>query len=161
MNDNRNRTSQAGEPCFALRKKASLASFVIAGAAALCVGLAGNVQAIPFPMHGDLDAGNSWNLRHDQSDYETVRSLNQSNRKQSLAGPTANLSFRSVPAQSAGEFHNFSSWNSHHDRQGVPRTPPGQDRKHSPATVPEGGSSGLLLGGVFCGLALLVKKLKA
>lgn len=113
------------------------------GAAALWVGLAVNVQAISISIPANLDEGaHSWIWKIDQSD------LNQS--------PASSL-----PATMAAAPIQLASMSVSHGKQKEskkPSPPPGQDPK--PATVPESGMTLMMLGGVFCGLALWERKLK-
>jgi hypothetical protein len=135
-----------------MRKKINLTAFVTTGAAALFVGLAGNMHAIPISMHNDSDAGMwSWN--------------------------------------NAGEPRNLGSRYFNHHRHGVtttlpsltgldpvsPTLPPltgldlvsttsppltGQEPNDSSTSVPDGGTTAMMMAGAFCGLALVRKTLK-
>jgi len=158
-----------------MRKKINLTGFVIIGAAALFVGLAGNMHAIPISMHDDLDAGirswvlgrdlhgNEWVLGQTLHGNEIAHLVDQSSRNQSLASPTASFLFGSVPAQNAGEPRNFGPGNFNHHRHGVTTASPpltGQEPNDSPTSVPDGGTTAMMMAGAFCGLALLRKTLK-
>ena len=115
-----------------MKKLANLRGFVITGAAALFVGLAANVQAIPISIAGDLDTEmGSWIGRYAHQS-EAAFSFGQSHRNESLAGPTAFALF-------------------------APREP----LSRNPQSVPDGGMTAMMLGGVFCGFVLLAKKMKA
>jgi hypothetical protein len=125
-----------------MRKKINLTTFVTTGAAALFVGLAGNMHAIPISMHDDSDAWMcsmcSWN--------------------------------------NAGEPRNLGSRYFNHHRHGVSTilpsltgldpvsttSPPltGQEPNDSPTSVPDGGTTAMMMAGAFCGLALVRKTLK-
>jgi hypothetical protein len=165
MNDNK--TSKAGETGLALRKNIKLTGSLIAAAATLCAGLAGDVQAIPISMHDDLDAGmGPWTLSHEKSHYEAAYSFDRINQNQGLGSPTVFHLVTSVPLKIAGETHGLGSKKVHHHKPGVTVTPPAaivppREGVPSAASVADGGSTGLMMGGVFCGLALLRKKLKA
>ena len=184
-----------------MRKKINLTGFIITGAAALFVGLAGNMHAIPISMHNNWEAGmrswvlgrdlhgNEWVLGQTLHGNEIAHLVDQSSRNQSLASPTAFFLFRSVPAHNAGEPVNFGPWNFNHHRHGVttaspPLTGPdpvttaspplpgpdpvtttsppltGQEPNDPPTSVPDGGTTAMMMAGAFCGLALLRKTLK-
>jgi hypothetical protein len=137
-----------------LRKTINPTAFVIAGAAALFAGLAGNVQAIPISIQ-------------DQSNHGGVHFSVQSSHNQSLASPTASVLSGSVLAQNAVGPHNFGPWNFHdswsfhHGRQGGLTPPSPLSRQDSSsASVPDGGTTAMMMGGVLCGFALLGNKLK-
>jgi len=155
MNGNPSSQSwQAGAPSLGLRKTIKLKASVCAGAAVLCAGLVGNVQAIPIMTQDEQEAGmRSWKLKPEQRDSAAALASELSARHQSIASPTASHFFSSVPAESVGEARGLGPLNSHHHKPGVP-TP-------ASTSVPDGGSTGLMMGGVFGGLALLVKRLKA
>jgi hypothetical protein len=160
------KSTHAGEPCLALGKKINLAGFAMVGAAALFVALAGNVRAIPFTVHDDVvnAAIRSQNLLSGQSDYEAALALDHVNRNQGHVSPTALILSRSARVQNTGQLGNSSPRISHPRKHGHGvETPPPQSTgpNPSPVSVPDGVTTATMLGGVFCGLALLEKKLKA
>jgi hypothetical protein len=159
--------------CDALRGKTHLRGFLIAGVTLLLVGLAGNARAIPVSTPDDGDAGmRAWNWTHEPGNDEAVRFFDWADRGPNRASPNAFRWFRSVPTQNWGErwelgsssFHQgrLGAWNSRHMIDGLPTTRSpltGQDR--FPAGVPDGGSTAMMMGGAFCGLVLLVKRLRS
>jgi hypothetical protein len=165
MNDYK--PSKAGEARLASRKNIKLTPSLTAAAATLCAGLAGNVQAIPITMHGDLDAGmRPWDLSHEHGRDEAAYSFDRIDPKQGLARPPALHLITSVPVKIADELHGLGSKKVHHHKVAPLQTPPPASSpppKVSPsvASVADGGSTGLMMGGAFFGLALLRKKMKA
>jgi hypothetical protein len=160
------KSTHAGEPCLALGKKINLAGFTMVGAAALYVALAGNVRAIPFTVHDDVvnSAIRSQNLLSGQSDYEAALALDHGNRNQGHGNPTALILSTSARVQNTSRPGNSSPRISRprkhgHGVEAPSPQPTGQDP--APVSVPDGGTTATMLGGVFCGLVLLKKKLKA
>jgi hypothetical protein len=158
--------THTGEPCLALGKKINLAGFTMVGAAALFVALAGNVRAIPFTVHDDVvnSAIRSQNLRSGQSDYEAALALDHGNRNQGRVSPTALILSRSARVQNTSQLGNSSPRISRPRKHGhVVETPSPQPTGQNPPplSVPDGGSTAVMLGGVFCGFVLLEEKLKA
>jgi VPDSG-CTERM motif len=195
-----------------MKNKFNLTGLVLTGAAALFVGLVGNVQAIPISMH-------------DQSIYEAMRSIDLSKRDQSVASLTASLLVKSIWTQKTGAIHdasllgksfkaqktvasrNLVTTHGRPNKNGMSVTPSPltvqspfpisflpqspvylpnngttdpipyayyQDpatinlnlsrsgtsiQNHSSVSVPDGGATATMLGGVFCGLVFLRKKL--
>ena len=169
-----------------MNKNISQISFVIAGAAALFVGLAGNMQAAPIPIQNNSEAGvRSWplgqNIRGQDPQGKEIAYYvaNQASQIQISASPDASLS-GSVPGQGAGGNNNSSLPGSLPGSQGAPlvtilptvHSPTSTGQVTSPLTavtaanvpapisVPDGGTTSLMLGGVFCGLAFLRKNSK-
>ena len=160
------KSTHAGEPCLALGKKINLAGFTIAGAAALLVALAGNVRAIPFTAHDEVvnSAISSQNLRSGQSDYEAALALDHGNRNQGHVSPTAPILSRSARVQNTSQLGNSSPRISRPRKHGhgvEAPSPQSTGPNPPPVSVPDGGTTATMLGGVFCGLVLLEKKLKA
>lgn len=191
-----------------MKNKFNLTGLVLTVAAALFVGLAGNVQAIPI-------------LMHDQSIYEAMRSIDLSKRDQGVATLTdsllvksiwtqetvairdASLLGKSLKAQKTVASRNLVTAHARPNKNGVSVTPSPltfqspfpisllsqspiyldnngttdlipQDpiiinlnlsrsgtniQNHSSVSVPDGGATVTMLGGVFCGLVFLRKKL--
>jgi hypothetical protein len=159
------KNARAGEPCLALRKKTNLTGFTLAGAAALFVALAGNAPAIPITLHDDVNALiSSHGLRNGQSAYEAALALDHGTRNQSQATPiTFNLP---APAR----VQNTGTPQTSNPRVSRPRkggrnvgkkTTQSDGQDPSPQSVPDSGSTAMMLGGVFCGFALVERKLKA
>jgi hypothetical protein len=158
------KSTHAGKPCLALGKKINLAGFTMVGAAALFVALAGNVRAIPFTVHDDVvnSAIRSQNLRSGQSDYEAALALDHGNRNQGRVSPTALILSRSARVQNTSQLGNSSPRVSRPRKRGHGATPTQSNGQNPPPlSVPDGGSTAVMLGGIFCGFVLLEKKLKA
>jgi hypothetical protein len=158
--------TRVAEPCLAPRKKISLTGFTIAGAAALLVAVAGNVQAIPFTTHDEVGnaAIRSQSLQRGQSDYEMVLALDRGNRNQSLTSPSAFNVLMSTQVQNAGQLLNSTPRVSRPRRRGhnaVTTSTQSNGNNPPPVTLPDGGSTAMMLGGVLYGFVLLEKKLKA
>jgi len=98
-----------------MRKKINQTGFVIAGAAALFVGLAGNMQATPISIHDNWEAGmrswilgrdlqgNEWILGQNLHGNEIAHFIDQSSHNQISTSPNA---FPSGPASAQnGDVH--------------------------------------------------------
>jgi hypothetical protein len=161
-----------------MRKKTSFAGLAIMGAATAFVGLAGNAQAIPISIHDDPDAwGRSERMGHDHGAGDTAgriepfvsdhlggktQSIDPSNLNKKAASPTVLFSTSLGTAQNSSSYHNFPSGNFPNHNPGVP--PPTSLQIASgpgPTSVPDNGNTAIMMGGVFCGLVLLRKKLEA
>ena len=141
-----------------MRLKINIPVFAGVGAAALVVGLAGNVGAIPDPMRDTLSmsAGmRSLVSSNDRSDYAAVRSLGRD-----PAGSSSSIFLGADLKQNLGTSHNLGSRVFNFDNDGVTRTPTWNGHDRSPAGVPDGGTTVMMLGGALCGIGLLAKKLK-
>jgi len=162
-----------------MRKNFYLPVFAAVGATALFVGLAGSARAIPDSMR-------SWIPSNEQSDYDAVRSISRSDNVQgpressfSVVQAQRESSFSVVQAppresifsvvqvpresissvvfaadlkENMGKPHDFGSRFFHRDNPGVPGGPS--------ASVPDGGTTVMLMGGALCGLFFMAKKLK-
>jgi len=159
-----------------MRKRINQTGFIIAGVAALFVGLASNMQAVPISMHNNWEAGmRSWVLGPDilgqnlQGKEIAHYVVGQVNQKQMSASPNASLS-TPVSAQIAGVHGNSGSSGSNNGSQGGSQGAPSPTIlpiAHGPASisvpyvsVPDGGTTAMMMAGTFCGLALLRKTLK-
>jgi hypothetical protein len=170
-----------------MRKNLSRKSFVIAGAAALFAGLAGNMQAAQISIQNNSEAGViSWvlgqNIRGQDPQGKEIAHfiVGQAGQNQISANPDASLS-GSVPALSANSHGNLgqpvvlpASYSSmplvtmlptvHSPTstgQGtLPFTSVAAANVPASISVPDGGSTALMLGGVFFGLAFLRKNSK-
>jgi hypothetical protein len=164
---------------IAMKNKINLSGFQI-GAAALFVGLAGNVQAIPTTLR-------------DYSASQAVRALEQSQENQNYTRLAASISTKLVKGKRAVARRNLRLANLNHLTlggltplpaqgtfpagvlgggtttllPGVPVTilprplPPVTANGSSPNGVPDGGATAAMMAGSICGLALLRKKIKA
>jgi hypothetical protein len=149
---------------YSAAMKNNKTNFAITGAAALFVGLAGTAQAIPIPVHA-------------------AQSIIQSNANKKLAGPVAFVSHAPVPpkkpAKKTKHVPVIPVIVTIPDPGSIP-VPSFTMPVVSPTTidsglvlqpvtlavasvtsVPDGGATGAMLGGIFGGLVLLRKKLKA
>jgi hypothetical protein len=118
--------------------------------------------------------GNEWILGQTLHGNEIAHLVDQSSHNQSPASPTAFFLFGSVPAYNAGEPRNFGPGNFNHHGPGVSPPPPltgpdpvstsppltSQEANDSSASVPDGGTTAMMMAGAFGGLALLRKTLK-
>ena len=150
-----------------MRKKTNQTSFAITGAAALLIGLTANVEAIPISMR-TLSASQSA-LAFNQSPASSNPSVSSKKVNANTKSVSRNLKhpgFGRPPSPLPGQ-------------GGTPVTvptgtiilpggtlpkplsPPGPNQPSGPSSVPDGGTTATMMGGVFCGLALLRKKLKA
>jgi hypothetical protein len=159
-----NQSTCAGEPCLAMRKRFKVTSFMIVGATALFVGLAGTVGAVSFSTQNDLNAATrSGSLGRDLSQYQAAYSPGPGNF-QSFASPTPFSLSGSARAENVGVSRSTDSWQFNLRRRiyglSTP-SPRAQTPIVAPAGIPDGGSTALMLGGVLCGLALAVRKPKA
>jgi hypothetical protein len=155
-----------------MRKKINQTGFIIAGAAALFVGLAANMQAVPITMHNNGEAGmrswvlgrdvhgNEWILGQTPHGNEIAHLVDQSSRNQISTSPNAFLS-GPVPAQNADGHNNPGRPDLLQGSQGAPTTTI-LPIAHGPASisVPDGGTTAMMMAGAFYGLALLRKTLK-
>lgn len=164
----------------------SQTSFVIAGASALFIGLAGNMQAATITIQDNWDAGaRSWILGQDirgqdpQGKEIAYFVVNQVNHNQISASPKASLSV-SVSELSASANNNSGQSDVLPGSYGValvtmlptvdsptstgqgasPLTPVTAANVPAPIRVPDGGTTCLMLGGIFCGIVLLRKSSK-
>jgi hypothetical protein len=165
-----------------MRKKTNFAGLVITGTATAFVGLAVNAQAIPISIHDDADAwGRSERMGHDhdvddaagriepfvsdhlgEKTHSKTQSIDLSNLNKKPTSPTVLLLSSLGTAQNSSSHRNFPSGNLPHHNPGVP-PPTSWPIASGPAltTVPDGGNTTLMIGGAFCGLVLLRKKLEA
>jgi hypothetical protein len=150
-----------------MRKKISRTGFIIAGAAALFVGLAGNVQAIPISMHDFSKLTKS------------VASPTDSLLTGSHKAISISISDLSKPIKSVASPIDFFSGSILAENVDAPRNVISLDLKQEEplvtsssfvqgpaptvtvkalvASVPDGGTTGMMLGGAFCGLVFLKK----
>lgn len=140
-------------------KNTSFRCYTIAGAAALFVGLAGNVQAIPISTLDDSTAG-IWGRV--QSHFDTAHLLDRIHGNQFSVRPNSFLFFRSALTENAGGRWGFGPARFHHEVFGgsiiaTVATVPAD----SPAGVPDGASTALLVGLACGGLVLWPRRLKA
>ena len=141
-----------------MRKHFNQTGFLIAASAVLMVGLADKVRASPISMHNDWDAesgpGRSGSAR---SDDKAVHSFEHSRQDQGFAVSSDFSLFGPVLPKNPGKAPNVASSNSRHWRdEGL--TPTVQEP--TPASVPDGGATAVMMGGAVCGLALFGRKLK-
>jgi hypothetical protein len=157
------RDDKTGRPRHARRKKLSLKGFMIAGAAALCVGLAGPVGAVQFSTQTDVNAATrSESLGRDLSQYQAAYS--SPGNFQSFASPTPFSLSASARAENVGGSRSTESWQFNLRRRMYGMSTPSPRAPTpivAPAGIPDGGSTALMLGGVLCGLALAARKPKA
>ena len=140
-----------------MRLKINIPFFAGVGAAALVVGLAGNVGAIPDPMRDTLSMSTGMRSlvsSNDRSDYDAVRSIGRN-----PAGSSPSIFLGADLKQNLGTSLNLGSRVFNFDNDGVTRTPT-WNGAGSPAGVPDGGTTVMMLGGALCGIGLLAKKLK-
>jgi hypothetical protein len=157
---NYQRVSQMNTPGLAAGKKARPAGFAIAGMMAFHLGLAANAHAIPISTAEDPNAaGRPWILSQGEDATDFVHFFGRESRNRSLTAPTVFLS-RSLPSGIVRE-----SRAAHlRDVRWGHKTPPLASRpnpKESPASVPDGGTTGVMLGGAFSGLVFLKKQFKS
>lgn len=141
-------------------KNKSKTNFAITGAAALFVGFAGTVQAVPIPTHivqsiiqgsaNDKPANPvAFDLRapappKKAKAIKPVRAIVSIPEQGRMPMPSLTMPVISAPTAATSLVFK-------------PVTP----ATSSAISVPDGGATGVMLGGVFGGLALLRKKLKA
>lgn len=135
-----------------------LTGCITAGTILLVLGLAGTARAIPILIPEDLDASSR---RQEQGDGAAARSLGQGSRHQRLASSIELSVSGIVLPGNADRMRNLGSRNSRHHGRGASNKPLRAGQDPSPASVPDGGATALLMGGAFWGLALLGKRLKA
>jgi hypothetical protein len=144
----------------AMRNKINKTNFAITGAAALLVGLAGTAQAIPMPAH-------------------TVQTILQGSAGKKSASRVVSISRAPVqPKKAAKRIKPIPPIVSIPEQGVIPMPPLTTPLVPAPIIpsalvfnpvipaastipVPDGGATGAMLGGVFGGLVLLRKKLKA
>src|ERR1022692_766515 len=150
-----------------MRKKTNFAGLVITGTATAFVGLAVNAQAIPISIDHDADdaAGRIEPFVSDhlgEKTHSKTQSIDLSNLNKKPTSPTVLLLSSLGTAQNSSSHRNFPSGNLPHHNPGVP-PPTSWPIASGPAltTVPDGGNTTLMIGGAFCGLVLLRKKLEA
>jgi len=174
-----------------MRKKMKHTSFIIAGAATLFVGIAGNLQAVTIPMqsNGNTDTrswvlatdahGNKSILGQNLNGGEIAYPVNQGGLDQISASLNAALS-KAVSAQNAAAHNNPGLPGVSHGSQGAPPmtilpvspspvtiiqgapplVPVPVVKISDSISVPDGGMTIVLLGGVFCGFVIVRKNLK-
>ena len=181
-----------------MEKNINQTSFAIAGAAALMMGLAGNVQAVSIPINNARAAGtSSWVLGQDQHGNvlvlgqivlgkEIAHFVDSACSSQTSASPSATKSV-SVPAQAAVAHNNSGQPNLSQGSPGAPTltTKPVTQGPNLPGlsaplpsrsvptltlapvrsaavseSVPDGGTTAVMLGGVFCGFVFLKRNSK-
>jgi hypothetical protein len=128
-----------------MRKNINLPVFAVVGATVLFVGFARNASAIP-------DSMGSWNSGYEQSDYDAVRGIGRSDGNQSFTSSSSFVVFGADLKENKDKPHDLVSRHFERDSRGAPGA--------SPASVPDGGMTVMMLGGSICGLVLLTKKLK-
>lgn len=160
-----------------MRKKIYRTSCVITGVAALFVGLAGTVQAIPITLR-------------DHNAQQALHSLGQNSHNQSRVSAAGSLLSGSVRSLNTGGQRSAGLGNLHRRGHGVPVTDQGAypisvlrapitpvspvrlpqapirvlgggTASETPSAAPDGGTTAVMMAGSLCGLALLRKKLKA
>jgi VPDSG-CTERM motif len=144
-----------------MREKANFAGLAIAGTAPAFVGLAGNVQAIPISIHG-ARLGKIEPFFSDHLGGKT-HSIELGNLNKNPSRPTLFPVSGSGAAQNSSSHHNFWPWKSPYHKYGAPplTSSPTASSPAPTTSVPDGGTTGMMLGGVFCGFVLLRKKLEA
>ena len=132
---------------------------IIAGGAALFLGLSGNVQAIPFPVSGALGSGPRFvSEQNGPGGHEITRELDRIHEQFAKSTPSAWLGMDLA--------HGFGQLKSH-DGAGLPTGPtPGVVRQTCKegapaANVPEGGSTAIMMGAALVGLAFIRRKMRA
>jgi hypothetical protein len=123
-----------------MRKNINLPVFAIVGATVLFVGFARNASAIP-------DSINSWNSGKLQSDYDAVPSIGLS-----PAGASSLVVFAADLKENNGKPHDLIVSHFERDNHGTPIG--------SSPSVPDGGTTAMMLGATLCGFVLLTKKVK-
>jgi hypothetical protein len=123
-----------------MRKNINLPVFAVIGTTVLLVGFARNARAIP-------DSISSWNSGNQQSDYDDVHSIGLS-----PAGSSSFIVFAADLKENNGKPHDNVV---RHFERDDHDTPIG-----SSPSVPDGGTTAMMLGGSLCGLVLLAKKMK-
>src|SRR6185503_20188606 len=102
----------------------------------------------------------SW--RPDQGDHEVGLARDHGNQNQSFARPTASILPTPARVQNTGQPRNSSPRISRPRPHGhVVTTPPTRPGGLNPVSVPDGGSTAMMLAGAFGGLALLQRKWRA
>ena len=165
-----------------MRKTTKFAGLVITGAATAFVGLVGNAQAISISIHDDPGAlGRSERVGrdHDADDaagriepfvsdrlggktHSKTQSIDLSNVNKKHTSPTVLLLSSLGTGQNSSSHHNFPSGNlPHHNPGGQPPTSSPIASDPAPTSVPDGGNTTVMIGGLFFGLILLRKKLGA
>lgn len=154
------RDNKTGGLCPATRPQSGLTGFVIAGAVAFCVGLAGTVGAVQFSTQADVNAATrAESLGRDLSNLQAGSP--NAGSLHSFASPTPYSLSSSALAASVGRSRSPDSWQFNLRRRMYGLSTPSPTVRTpgvAPAGIPDGGSSALMLGGVLCGLALLVRK---
>jgi hypothetical protein len=133
-----------------MRKNINLPVYAILGATVFLVGFARNARAIP-------DSMGSWISGNEQSEYDAVRSIDRSHGNQYPTGISSFAVFAADLRENNGEPHN-PGWHSF-DRD-VSTTPTSTSHDSPPLSVPDGGTTAMMLGGALCGLFLVAKKTK-
>jgi hypothetical protein len=140
-------------------KITNLKCLIIAGSAALFLGLAGNARAIPIPVTGPLGSGPRFvSEQNSPGGFEITRALERVHEQFARSTPSVWLGLDL--AHGAGQLDN-RNW------AGLPTGPaPGVVRQTCKegapaANVPEGGSTAILIGAALIGLAFVQKKLRA
>lgn len=141
-------------------KNPNLKWYSIVGGAAFFVALAGNANAIPLTMHDQWEAGiSSWSSKYDQRDFASTFVFEQNDPVQRFAMLTEFSFLRSALAHNAFEPHHVGSWRSHHATAGVATTPAlSTGQAGSPASVPDSGTTALMLAGALGGLVFVRRK---
>jgi len=142
-------------------KITNLKCLIIAGGAALFLGLAGNVHAIPFPLtHAPGSDTRLGNEMKGPGGYATTCPVELSRLQAEFAKSLHSVREGMDIVHSAGPFRNHNQ----------PDVPSGlaltvvrqtcQEGDHA-ANVPDGGSTAIMMGAALIGLAFVQKKLKA
>jgi hypothetical protein len=150
-----------------MRKKISLRGYTITGAAVLFVGLVGNVQAIPISILKNPIALKSASPKVGTTKIGAIYGVNLDNLNKNLkALPVLLLPVLETALHSSGSY-DFSPAklpNFNHYKNAPP--PPTNFTPAPPASalvasVPDGGITVAMLGGVFSALVFLKRKLEA
>jgi len=143
-----------------MKNKTNLAGFATGGAVTALVGLAGNVQAIPTSIHNEPDAwvraeemaGRIGASTHSKTQVIYLGKLHPHPASPAVIPP-------SDPAMVVGTGSHLKLLPP--NLGAVVQTAPTTVHSPAPISVPDGGTTALMLGGAFSGLALLKKKFKA
>jgi hypothetical protein len=140
-----------------MRKTITQPGLIITGAAALFVGLAGNIYAIPIPFHMKPDVVSSTAKAAEKTPAINPAIVNGNPVSLAVFPLSSSDPIQGLrsPVGTIGKLPNF------HPIQYVPVTVVVTFVKTPTNNVPDGGLTALMLGGTFSGLVYLKRKTKA
>jgi hypothetical protein len=148
---------------YQLVKISHLRCLTIAGVATLFLGLAGSVHATSFPLADALGSGIRFGNEHNNpGGYEAARTFSQGNLYEQYARPTQSIWSGHDFAHNAGVIRDHY-WSD--SPTGLPLTPakpvtPTGDGAPA-SSVPDGGSTAIMMGAALVGLACVQKRMRA